>query len=147
MLEYLVCLNSCTLEYQVFCRTILLGGKTMSATQFIKKGQIIFREGAMSDFAFIIVNGKFEVSRKKLSGKTEVLDVLDKNDIFGEMGVIDGHPRLATVTALENGKVTLFGKEDLNNMFRKNPNALMPIIKTLSSRLRRYTKRGRTLTR
>ena len=119
----------------------------MSATQFISKGQVIFREGAKSDFAFIIENGKFEVSRKKLSGKIEVLDILDKNAIFGEMGIIDGHPRLATVTALENGKVTLFSKEDMNNMCRRNPRALMPIIKALSERLRRYTKRERTLTR
>ena len=119
----------------------------MSATQFIRKGQVIFREGAKSDFAFIIENGKFEVSRKKLSGKIEVLDILDKNAIFGEMGIIDGHPRLATVTALENGKVTLFSKEDMNNMCSRNPRALMPIIKTLSERLRRYTKRERTLSR
>ena len=119
----------------------------MSATQFISKGQVIFREGAKSDFAFIIENGKFEVSRKKLSGKIEVLDILDKNAIFGEMGIIDGHPRLATVTALENGKVTLFSIEDMNNMCRRNPRALLPIIKTLSERLRRYTKRERTLTR
>ncbi len=119
----------------------------MPTTQFIRKGQIIFREGTPSDFAFIIENGKFEVSRKKLSGKIEILDILDKNDIFGEMGIIDGHPRLATVRALEDGKVTLFGKEDFNNMFRKNPKALMPIIRTLTARLRRYTKRERTLTR
>jgi len=119
----------------------------MSATQFIRKGQVMFREGAKSDFAFIIENGKFEVSRKKLSGKIEVLDILDKNAIFGEMGIIDGQPRLATVTALENGKVTLFGRDDLNNMCRRNPRALMPILKTLSERLRRYTKRDRILTR
>ena len=119
----------------------------MPATQFIRKGQVIFREGAKSDFAFIIENGKFEVSRKKLSGKTEVLDILDKNDIFGEMGIIDGHPRLATVVALESGKVTLFDKEDLDKMFQKNPRALMPIMKTLAGRLRRYTKRERILTR
>ena len=119
----------------------------MALTQFIRKGQVIFREGTASDFAFIIENGKFEVTRKKLSGKIEVLDVLDKDDIFGEMGVIDSSPRLATVTALENGKVTLFGKEDFDNMFHKNPKALMPIIKTLSERLRRYTKRERTLTK
>ena len=119
----------------------------MSATQFIRKGQVILREGSPSDFAFIIENGKFEVSRKKLSGKIEVLDVLDKNDIFGEMGIIDGQPRLATVTALENGKLTLFDKEDFNNMFHKNPKALMPIMRTLSRRLRRYTKRERALIR
>ena len=97
----------------------------MLVTQFITKGQVIFREGAKSDFAFIIEAGKFEVSRKKLSGNREILDVLDKNDIFGEMGIIDDNPRLATVTALENGKVTLFGKEELDNMFHKNPKALV----------------------
>ena len=111
----------------------------MSATQFICKGQVMFREGAKSDFAFIIENGKFEVSRKKLSGKIEVLDVLDKNDIFGEIGMIDGGPRSATVTALANSRVTMLSRNELDAMARKNPNAWFPIVKAMSARLRRAT--------
>jgi CRP-like cAMP-binding protein len=109
----------------------------MTATQYMKKGQIVFHEGSRSDFAFIIENGQVEVSRKRRDGNIEVIDILGRNDIFGEIGMIDGGPRSATVTALENSKVTMISREDLNIMARKDPNAWFPIIKALSARLRR----------
>lgn len=109
----------------------------MTATQYMKKGQIVFHEGSRSDFAFIIENGQVEVSRKRRDGNIEVIDILGRNDIFGEIGMIDGGPRSATVTALENSKVTMISRDDLNIMSRKDPNAWFPIIKALSARLRR----------
>jgi CRP-like cAMP-binding protein len=111
----------------------------MTATQYMKKGQVILKEGSHSDFAFIIVNGQVEVSRKRRDGNIEVIDILGQNDIFGEMGMIDGEPRSATVTALENSKVTMISREDLTVMTRKDPKAWFPIVKAMSSRLRRST--------
>lgn len=109
----------------------------MTATQYMKKGQIVFNEGSRSDFAFIIEDGQVEVSRKRKDGNIEVVDILGRNDIFGEMGMIDGGPRSATVTAIENSKVTMISRADLNEMTRKDPKAWFPIVKAMSARLRR----------
>ncbi|MDH3256199.1 MAG: cyclic nucleotide-binding domain-containing protein [Nitrospinota bacterium] len=109
----------------------------MTAIQYMKKGQVVFQEGSRSDFAFIIQNGQVEVSRKRKDGNIEVVDILGQNDIFGEIGMIDGGPRSATVTALENSKVTMISREDLNEMTRKDPKAWFPIMKAMSTRLRR----------
>jgi CRP-like cAMP-binding protein len=51
--------------------------------------------------------------------------------------MIDGGPRSATVTALENSKVTMITRDDLNTMSRKDPKAWFPIVKAMSARLRR----------
>ena len=112
----------------------------LTGTQFLRKGQVIFREGNRSDFAFVIEDGQFAVSRKRRDGRVEVLDVLGKNDIFGEMGLIDGNPRSATVTALKNSKVKILSRDDLDILMSKNPKALMPILKTMVERLRRSNK-------
>jgi len=109
----------------------------MAATQYMNKGQVIFHEGSRSDFAFIILVGQVEVSRKRKDGNIEIVDILGRNDIFGEIGMIDGGPRSATVTALENSKVTMVTRDDLNTMTRKNPKAWFPIVKAMSARLRR----------
>ena len=113
----------------------------------MKKGQVVFREGSQSDFAFIIEDGQIEVSRKRLDGNVEVLDILGKDEIFGELGMIDGGPRSATATALENSKVTLISRDDLNTMAQKDPKAWFPIVKAMSARLRRSTKRDKKLIR
>ena len=109
----------------------------MTATQYMKKGQVVFHEGSRSDFAFIIQVGQVEVSRKRKDGNIEIVDILGRNDIFGEIGMIDGGPRSATVTALENSKVTMVTRDDLNTMTRKNPKAWFPIVKAMSARMRR----------
>lgn len=111
----------------------------MTATQYIRKGDIIFHEGSRSDYAFVIDDGQVEVSRKRKDGNVEVIDILGQNDIFGEMGMIDGGPRSATVTALANGKVTMISRAELDAMTRKNPKAWFPIVKAMSARLRRIT--------
>lgn len=128
-------------------KPILGGDCTMTAIQYMKKGQVVFREGSKSDFAFIIENGQIEVSRKRLDGNIEVLDILGKNEIFGEIGMIDGGPRSATATALENTKISMISRSDLNAMTRKDPKAWFPIVKALSTRLRRSTTREKKYVR
>jgi len=119
----------------------------MTGSQYMKKGQVVFREGNPSDFAFIIEDGHIEVSRKRVDGNVEVLDILGKNEIFGEIGMIDGGPRSATATAMENSKVTMISRHDLNTMAEKDPKAWFPIMKAMSARLRRSTKREKKLIR
>lgn len=63
-------------------------------------GEVIFREGDTSNSVYLIISGKVEISREK-DYKKIVLAVQGKNTIFGEMALIDGKPRSATVTALE----------------------------------------------
>ena len=109
----------------------------MIRTQLIKKGQVMFREGGTSDYAYIVESGSFKVSKTFEDGKTRVVSILKKNDMFGEMGVIEKLPRSATVTAMEDGRVTLLSKDDFELLAENHPQALMPIMKLLSSRLRK----------
>ena len=111
----------------------------MTATQYMKKGQVVFCEGNRSDYAFIIEDGQIEVSRRRKDGNVEVIDILGQNEVFGEIGMIDGGPRSATATALESCKVTLISRNDLNAMARKDPKVWLPFVKALSARLRRST--------
>ncbi len=115
----------------------------MTAKQHMKKGQVIFEEGSPSDFAFIIENGRVEVSRQRGDGQIEVLGILGQNEIFGEVGMIDGGPRLATARALENSKVLMVSRKDLNDMARKDPKAWLPILKALTVRMRRSVSKGK----
>lgn len=109
----------------------------MIRTQMVKKGEVIFREGGPSDYAYIVESGKFKVSKTFEGGKIRVVSILKINDMFGEMGVIEKLPRSATVTALEDGRVTVLGKNDFDLLAENNPQALMPVMKLLSSRLRK----------
>ena len=71
-------------------------------TRYFKKGEEIIKEGMLSDCAYIIESGSVEVSKKKPNGERQSIGILKENDIFGEMGLIDGLPRSASVVALED---------------------------------------------
>ena len=101
-----------------------------------KKGEEIIEEGALGDCAYIIEQGSVEVSKLTLHGEKQVLGVLEESEIFGEMGLIDGLPRSATVTALEDCVMSVCSKETFNNLADHNPESLIPIFKVLVRRLR-----------
>ena len=88
-----------------------------------------------------------EVSRRRKDGNIEVIDILGQNEIFGEIGMIDGGPRSATATALQNSKVTMISRDDLNLMSSKDPRAWYPIVKAMSARLRRSTTKEKKYVR
>ena len=101
-----------------------------------KKDEIIIEEGTLGNCAYIIDEGSVEVSKLSPHGKKQVLGILEKSEIFGEMGLIDGLPRSATVTALENCVMSVCSKETFNSLADHNPEALIPIFKVLVRRLR-----------
>ncbi|MZG30696.1 MAG: cyclic nucleotide-binding domain-containing protein [Nitrospinae bacterium] len=105
-------------------------------TVYFKKGEEIIQEGTLSDCAYIIDSGQVEVSKKKPNGEKQIIGILQENDIFGEMGMIDGFPRSATVVALEDCTISIMTQEAFNSLAQHNPQALMPILKVLAKRLR-----------
>ncbi|MBT5029617.1 MAG: cyclic nucleotide-binding domain-containing protein [Nitrospinaceae bacterium] len=104
--------------------------------KYFKKGAEIIKEGTLSDCAYIIESGKVEVSKTLSNGENQVVCILKKNDIFGEMGLIDSLPRSANVVATEDCTISVMTQEIFNSLSKHKPEALMPILKIMASRLR-----------
>ncbi|MGC2854149.1 cyclic nucleotide-binding domain-containing protein [Novispirillum sp. DQ9] len=66
-------------------------------------GERLFREGDPAECAYVIVDGRVEIS-KAVRDDTHVLAVVGKGEIVGEMSLIDDQPRSATARAV--GSVT-----------------------------------------
>jgi CRP-like cAMP-binding protein len=116
----------------------------MNLRKSLKKGEVIFNEGNPSDCAYIIGMGSIEIFTTTPEGQ-KVLGVLGENEIFGEMGLIDGLPRSASARANEASVVSILTPETFEQLVHKNPKALLPILKILTRRLREtmsYLQRG-----
>jgi CRP/FNR family cyclic AMP-dependent transcriptional regulator len=70
-------------------------------TKHFKSGERIIVEGDSSKSVYLIIGGKVEIT-KGVGDKKVVLAKQGKNSIFGEMALIDGKSRSATVTAIED---------------------------------------------
>ena len=111
----------------------------MNLGKNLKKGEVVFHEGNPSGDAYIISLGSIEILENTASGQ-KVLGILGENEIFGEMGLIDGQPRSATARAREDSVVYVLTPKTFDNMVQENPEALLPILKILINRLRETMK-------
>jgi MFS family permease len=74
------------------------------APMSVAAGDVVIRQGDEADRFYVIVAGRFDVSRAAVpEGSPEHVRVLGPNDVFGELGLLRRAPRSATVRALDDG--------------------------------------------
>ncbi len=78
----------------------------------------LMREGERSDSLLVIVSGDADVS---VAGRTETVATLGAGDVVGEMSLLTGAPRSATVTALRPLVAIEIRKEDLEPLLVMSP--------------------------
>jgi Cyclic nucleotide-binding domain len=72
----------------------------------VSAGTKVVREGRLPTHVFVIMEGRFEViSRGERGGKPRVVNVLGEGDHFGEIGLIEGMPATATVSAQGSARI------------------------------------------
>ncbi|MBI3014745.1 MAG: cyclic nucleotide-binding domain-containing protein [Candidatus Tectomicrobia bacterium] len=104
-----------------------------------KKGDVILREGSVSDAAYMVLSGKVEVSRQ-LDGKRVIIEQLSEGEIFGEMGLISKGLRSATVTAIDDLVVGVIDYTTFDEKFANLPRGVRLLIESLVKRVERTSK-------
>jgi serine/threonine-protein kinase len=89
-------------------------------------GEAILREGETGDAAYIIVDGRCDVSKSTPAGD-EVIKTIGPGDVFGEMALLSPGPRTATIVATEETTVLVVTAA----MLDKEMSTLKPWIATL----------------
>jgi len=107
----------------------------MADTMNFKKGATIIHEGTTGSYAYLILSGSVEVS-KKVGEEKLVLSRLVKGNIFGEMSLVDDKPRSATIVALEDTEVRVITRDRFESMLEQNPRAVIPLLKQVFQRVR-----------
>lgn len=111
-------------------------------------GEPIFHIGDPGDSIFVIRSGKVEVFVKNNTGERIVLEVAATGDFFGELSMLDGAGRSASVLAVEDTETLRLRRDALERFVRANPQAAMDLLAAMSRRLRVSADRlRRTATR
>ena len=106
-----------------------------------KKGEIILMEDDdTSQSLFIIAKGEVKVVLTAEDGREAILASLKEGDFFGEMSLLDGEPRSATVRAVEDSRLLTIRREDFLAALRKQPDLALTLLGEMSKRLRRSNR-------
>ena len=93
----------------------------------------IVRQGQKGNSMFVIHRGKVNVQVKE-NGVAKTLRTLHEGDFFGEMGLLTGEPRTATVSALDETEVLEINNLCLKPVLEENPELVASLSKIVEER-------------
>ncbi len=99
------------------------------------KGSVLFKEGELGDCAYLIEQGRIAIAVER-QGRLVPVNILGSGELFGEMAVLDGSPRAATATALEDTLVTIITMDQIQERMAKTDPVLRLMMGVLLDRLR-----------
>jgi len=71
----------------------------------VSAGEQVIRQGDAADFFYVIADGRFEVTQAENGGAPRVLRQMGPPEFFGEIGLLSGVPRTASVTSLTDARL------------------------------------------
>jgi putative oxidoreductase len=107
----------------------------------IPAGAQVVKQGELPKHFYVVVSGKLKVYRETLEGIRTELTVLGPGSYFGEVALVTGKPRTASVEALENSKLIAISGEEFDSVLDQNPKLARQIINSLSQWLVEGDKR------
>ncbi len=101
----------------------------------VGKGEKVISEGETGASFYVVAGGRFAVSKRDERGEDVALAYLGEGDFFGEMALISGAPRAATVTADEPGEVLEFRADVLLALASRYPHLAKSLRRFYRQRL------------
>ena len=95
-------------------------------------GEAIVREGDLGDAFFVITAGNAVVEHAG-----QQLRELGEGDFFGEISLIDGQPRTATITATDEVSALTLGRMQFQRLLDEHPSVRLELLMALTERLRK----------
>jgi CRP/FNR family transcriptional regulator/CRP/FNR family cyclic AMP-dependent transcriptional regulator len=127
-----------TTDRHAICRIMI--PKTFSAGE-----TIVHEDDDEGQTFFVIVSGRVHVAVITSEGKSAILATLKPGDFFGEMTMLDGEPRSASVIASEKCSLLILYRKMFLDILQRYPKITIQILVEMSKRLRRANKHINTL--
>jgi CRP/FNR family transcriptional regulator len=104
-------------------------------------GEVVFKEGDEGSTCYIVREGRARAIREHPDGRSITLAHFEPGDIFGEMSMLDGERRSATVETTERTDAIAILGADMHRLLREHPDISVKLIAALGQRLRDTNER------
>jgi len=107
-----------------------------ASTRKLAKGEVLIKKGEAGDSLFLVHYGWMKIVTEDSKGDELIINKCGPGETIGEMALIDGAPRSATVIALEDAEVLELKQDVFEEILDKRPDVSLSIIRSYSNRLR-----------
>ena len=101
-----------------------------------RDGEVIVREGQQGSHLYFVLAGGVQI-RKEGSQFASGLGKCEVGETFGEMSLVDSHPRSATAIAVGDTEVVCYDRAGFFEAIRQEPEMAVRVIASLSGKLRK----------
>lgn len=113
----------------------------LAKTRVYKPREAIVTKGAPATEFFVLLRGSAKVTAQGPEGADTAINVMGPGEVFGEIGILDGQPRSATVTTLEECEMAVVDKRAFHGLLEASPPVAIKLLAVLAGRIRDLTIR------
>jgi CRP/FNR family transcriptional regulator, cyclic AMP receptor protein len=113
----------------------------VSVARSFPAGVRVFHEGDRSDACYLVRSGDLRVTREHPDGRAIALATLGPGDLFGELAMLDGEARSASVETLSDAELLALPAADVRRLLADHPGISVKLIAALTRRLRETNER------
>ena len=106
-----------------------------------KSGEIIIREGDPGRSIYVVLNGRVKVFLRDYHGSELELDTLSKSEFFGEISLLTGKPRIASVAAIDSTMVMELNYDAMKKLVQENSVVKDVLLEHYVDRLKKVKKK------
>jgi predicted acylesterase/phospholipase RssA/CRP-like cAMP-binding protein len=103
----------------------------------LTEGETLVEQGAPGDSMYVLMEGRLGVHVGHPDGSETVIAVSEPGSAVGEMALLSGQPRAATVRAVTDAQLVRVTKEEFNRLAERHPQELADFARTIAVRFQR----------
>jgi CRP/FNR family transcriptional regulator, cyclic AMP receptor protein len=105
-----------------------------------KRGEVVFHQDDPADSLHLVVEGRFGIARRTTIGEDTLLAIRIRGQAFGELALVSGRERSATVTALEEGETLCVHRIDFDELRARHSSVDRVLVSLLARQLQRMNE-------
>lgn len=109
----------------------------------LEKGDVLFEQGDTGASAGLLISGRLRVMVRKPDGSVLLANHISHGELVGEMSVLTGEPRAATIYATRQSEILVFGGTEFSVLLEKYPRFTLVIARLNIDRLRQSNSQAR----
>jgi len=109
------------------------------------RNTILISKGDVSDQLYVVLSGRLKVTIPDASGREIIISWLGEGDYFGEIALIDGESRTATIATTEASEVLTIARAEFHRILKSNPEHMLDLLTVLATKVRVATEKLESL--
>ncbi len=112
----------------------------VTRTQVLQKKDELFHKGDEGSQLFLVVHGKLKAYTTSESGDDVAFSIMGPGEVFGEIALLGGTARTASVSAIEPCQLLVIERRDLLTFLRRNAEAAIRLLRVIAIRTKQVSE-------